>query len=203
MKQKIIEALGKLDPSNDNHWTAEGQPRLDTMKMLMADGSLTRAMIDEHVPGYTRALAAGQGGGTSTPAHTPAATGSAAGSAAQSPQGANLQGGDNGEGSTAKDENSAGASALSGVDRLSAAEAEQSSVDDQHDDAVSDEDLAEQIAQQEEYLEAFRVRMNEANQHLALEVAKLDKLIDARDRRRGKELPAHLQYLRSRYPEAK
>lgn len=55
MSQKIIEALKKLDSTNDNHWTADGSPRLDTVKMLAADQSLTRDMVTIAAPGFSRA----------------------------------------------------------------------------------------------------------------------------------------------------
>ena len=37
MKEKIQEALLKLDTSNENHWTQDGLPRLDTIKILASD----------------------------------------------------------------------------------------------------------------------------------------------------------------------
>lgn len=42
MDEKIKEALGKLDPKNDNHWTADGAPRIETLRMLTGTPSLTR-----------------------------------------------------------------------------------------------------------------------------------------------------------------
>ncbi len=56
--QKIIDALKKLDVSNDNHWTVDGQPRLDTVKMLAADPSITRDTLNEIAPDFNRATAA-------------------------------------------------------------------------------------------------------------------------------------------------
>lgn len=52
---KIREALSQLDVSNDNHWTADGLPRLDTVKMLAADQSITREHVNAALPGFTRA----------------------------------------------------------------------------------------------------------------------------------------------------
>lgn len=51
---KILEALGKLDPSNDNHWTNDGLPRIDTVRMLAADPSLTREAITAEAPNFSR-----------------------------------------------------------------------------------------------------------------------------------------------------
>lgn len=50
----IKAALLKLDVSNDNHWTAEGLPRLDTVKMLVGDQSVTREQATQAIPGFTR-----------------------------------------------------------------------------------------------------------------------------------------------------
>ena len=56
--QNIIDALKKLDVSNDNHWTVDGQPRLDTVKMLAADPSVTRDTINAVAPDFNRENAA-------------------------------------------------------------------------------------------------------------------------------------------------
>lgn len=47
-------ALGKLDPQNDGHWTADGQPRLDTVKMLAGNPAVTRDQVELAAPGYLR-----------------------------------------------------------------------------------------------------------------------------------------------------
>lgn len=54
---KIIEALSKLDPKNDNHWTSDSLPRIDTVKMLAADQTLTREIITAASPEFTRSSA--------------------------------------------------------------------------------------------------------------------------------------------------
>lgn len=51
---KILEALGKLDPSNDNHWTNDGLPRIDTVRMLAADPTITRETITAEAPNFSR-----------------------------------------------------------------------------------------------------------------------------------------------------
>ena len=45
MTEKIKAALLKLNPENDNHWTADGQPRIDTLRMMAGDPSITREAI--------------------------------------------------------------------------------------------------------------------------------------------------------------
>ena len=56
--QNIIDALKNLDVTNDNHWTVDGQPRLDTVKMLAADPSVTRDTINAIAPDFNRETAA-------------------------------------------------------------------------------------------------------------------------------------------------
>lgn len=52
--EKITEALTKLDPTNDNHWTAEGAPRLETLRMLAGDPSISREDVNGVNQGLTR-----------------------------------------------------------------------------------------------------------------------------------------------------
>lgn len=51
---KVLEALGKMDPMNDNHWTSDGMPRIDTVKFLAGDPTLTREMVTAEAPNFTR-----------------------------------------------------------------------------------------------------------------------------------------------------
>jgi hypothetical protein len=53
MKQKIVEALQKLDPQNDNQWTQDGLPKLDALKFLVGD-TVTREQVQEAAPDFTR-----------------------------------------------------------------------------------------------------------------------------------------------------
>jgi hypothetical protein len=52
----LNEALDQLDPEIDEHWTANGQPRIDFLKALMgAEGAnLTRGEVTEAEPDLTR-----------------------------------------------------------------------------------------------------------------------------------------------------
>lgn len=54
MTAKILKALSGLDANNANHWTADGQPRIETVRMLAADGSLTRDQVREAAPYFSR-----------------------------------------------------------------------------------------------------------------------------------------------------
>jgi hypothetical protein len=58
MSQQILTALKALDVANDNHWTADGLPRLDTVKMLAANPTLSREAVEAAAPGFNRATAA-------------------------------------------------------------------------------------------------------------------------------------------------
>lgn len=59
---KIAAALAQLDPSNDQHWTSDGLPRLDTVKFFAGDQSLTRDAVTSEAPGFTRSTARGAQG---------------------------------------------------------------------------------------------------------------------------------------------
>ena len=73
MSKNITDALSKLDPQNDNHWTQDGLPRLDTIKILAGNPSLTREQVTAAAPDFNRgsaqaAAGAQQGGAGTTPA---------------------------------------------------------------------------------------------------------------------------------------
>lgn len=57
MSDAILLALGKLDPHNDNHWTGDGLPRVETVQLLAADQSITRGSITAAAPNFTRETA--------------------------------------------------------------------------------------------------------------------------------------------------
>lgn len=44
---KIREAIASLDPHNDEHWTASGHPRVDTVATVAGIPNLTRSDINE------------------------------------------------------------------------------------------------------------------------------------------------------------
>ena len=54
IQASLAQALSKLDPLNDNHWTQDCLPRLDTLKMLTGDSTLTREVISSQFPDYKR-----------------------------------------------------------------------------------------------------------------------------------------------------
>jgi hypothetical protein len=56
---ELKEALQKLDVGNDNHWTQDGSPRLETIKFLNAGNAVTREELDKEFPGFNKSTAAG------------------------------------------------------------------------------------------------------------------------------------------------
>ena len=54
MDANLKEALLKLDVENDNHWTEQGFPRIETLKFLTGDVSITRESINSAAPGFNR-----------------------------------------------------------------------------------------------------------------------------------------------------
>lgn len=53
MKDKIIEGLRKLNVENDNHWTADGLPKIEALKFTVGP-SITREDVNSVAPGFTR-----------------------------------------------------------------------------------------------------------------------------------------------------
>lgn len=52
----LKEALSKLDPTNDEHWTTDGSPLLEPLKELMGEdgGKLTRSAVNAEFPHFSR-----------------------------------------------------------------------------------------------------------------------------------------------------
>ncbi len=65
---KILEALGKLDPTNENHWTADGLPRIETVRMLAGNQTITREQITAEAPDFSRSANVVPGAEQPTPA---------------------------------------------------------------------------------------------------------------------------------------
>jgi len=52
----LVQAVRKLDPANDEHWTTSGQPAMKAVGALFGK-SVTRASVAEVAPGYDREAA--------------------------------------------------------------------------------------------------------------------------------------------------
>lgn len=74
MSDKIKEALKKLDVNNENHWTQDGSPRLETVKFNNGGEAISREEIEESFPGFNQTTAAGywMAQGAAVAAETPA-----------------------------------------------------------------------------------------------------------------------------------
>lgn len=57
MAIEIKDALLKLNVDNDNHWTDDGLPRMETIKFLMGGASITRDEINKAFPNFSRETA--------------------------------------------------------------------------------------------------------------------------------------------------
>jgi hypothetical protein len=57
MSNMILTALHNLDKLNDEHWTADGMPRLDVVRTLSGNPELSRKMLTDVAPDFTRASA--------------------------------------------------------------------------------------------------------------------------------------------------
>lgn len=57
MEEKLKQILAQLDPANANHWTAEGLPRIETVRMLAGHPGLTREELTAVDPAFNRQAA--------------------------------------------------------------------------------------------------------------------------------------------------
>ena len=53
----IKEALAKLDPVDDAHWTGDGMPRMDVLQKMTLSSDLSRTQVTNAAPDFTRASA--------------------------------------------------------------------------------------------------------------------------------------------------
>jgi hypothetical protein len=53
-KEAIFDIVSKLDITDDNVWTEDGEPALDIVQKLANDESITRQQINEAAPGFVR-----------------------------------------------------------------------------------------------------------------------------------------------------
>lgn len=54
LKEKITDALTKLDPANPEHWTDDGLPVTKVVQTLASDLNIKRSDITEVAPGFAR-----------------------------------------------------------------------------------------------------------------------------------------------------
>ncbi len=57
----VAAALRQLDPANDEHWTADGKPKMAAVEAVLGRSDVTRADVDAALPGFNREKARGNG----------------------------------------------------------------------------------------------------------------------------------------------
>jgi archaellum component FlaC len=70
----VKEAVEKLDPSNDAHWTQDGLPLVDAVRILAGNPGVTRDDINKALPGFVRPQAATPSAGAPPPPPVQGAT---------------------------------------------------------------------------------------------------------------------------------
>lgn len=50
----INQALSRLDPEDDEAWTADGKPKMSAIEAVMGRSDVTRAQVDAAAPGFDR-----------------------------------------------------------------------------------------------------------------------------------------------------
>lgn len=84
MSDKILTALRQLEVDNANHWTAAGEPRIETVRIVASDPSISRDDINTAAPGFNRETAKDYGKqGDGAQGNGAGADGTAVGAAAQ------------------------------------------------------------------------------------------------------------------------
>jgi hypothetical protein len=54
---KVLDALAKLDPANDSHWTNDGLPKTSVVQQIAKDTTIQRPDIQNARPGFDREAA--------------------------------------------------------------------------------------------------------------------------------------------------
>lgn len=54
---KLLEAVMKLDPANDEHWTQSGEPAIAAVEVVYGSAGIKRADIKAVAPNYNREAA--------------------------------------------------------------------------------------------------------------------------------------------------
>lgn len=61
--QRLLDAVMKLDPENEEHWTKTGKPAMAAVEGFYGSADITRANIDAVAPNYSRDAAKEQAKG--------------------------------------------------------------------------------------------------------------------------------------------
>lgn len=55
----LAKALTQLNPTDDEHWTADGKPKMSAIEAIMGRSDVTRAQVEAAAPGFNREAARG------------------------------------------------------------------------------------------------------------------------------------------------
>jgi hypothetical protein len=51
---RLLQAVMSLDKNNDEHWTAEGRPRMDAVEAAYGSSGVSRTEVERVAPGFVR-----------------------------------------------------------------------------------------------------------------------------------------------------
>lgn len=195
----LKDTLLKLDVSNDNHWTADGQARIDTVRILAGDPSITREMVDAAAPGFNKATAVGYA--LAGAAVTAPVAGSAPATAAE-PQGGEPNAAPLANGAQNAPQAETPQPDESGGGDDESRQAEQSEVEDFGPDAVRDEveTLEAELEEIQSAMSDRRRQIDALKQEvdaMAIREADLHAAIEAKTDRRSDNVGAIQAYLAS------
>lgn len=54
VNQRLVDAVSKLDPENEEHWTRTGKPAMSAIETFYGSSDITRADVDAAAPGLSR-----------------------------------------------------------------------------------------------------------------------------------------------------
>jgi len=60
-RSRVAEAVTRLDPGDDDHWTQDGKPAVSAVSQILG-GNVTRQDLDQICPGFNREAASAQSG---------------------------------------------------------------------------------------------------------------------------------------------
>jgi hypothetical protein len=209
----LKEALQKLDVANENHWTQDGLPRLETVKFLNGGSAVTREEIEKDFPGFDKSTAAGywltyqapaaqapQGGEAATPEQGGGDSATAPQPAPQAEQGGEAPSA-NGDGAAPAETKAPEPADAGAAEGAADSETELAplveGLDGAEDGSNEIENLEAALSQIQEHLSGLRGKVDSLNQEIdsiAATEAKIYNALQKARRNRGDHKPAtHIQ----------
>jgi len=184
-KAAILTALKALDPKNDDHWTSDGLPRLDAIKV----SGVKRGDVTDAAPNFTRENPTLE---APAPAADPSGPTAQGAEAAPTPEADQAQGGgddgdDGDEGDEGDDAQAADADDASDPARQDRP-ADEGDEDDELDPLPGDDELDEAeaaVMEAKAVLEEAQSKANAAKKVVDTAQAEHDRLVELRDAQRN------------------